>query len=69
MNLNEHREILRKNDLEMMKKLDKIIYDAKPKPVPEVRPIIPKTVYMQQELTAFGMRNSTLMTVLYRVVT
>jgi len=51
MNLNEHREILRKNDLEMMKKLDKIIYDAKPKPVPEVRPMIPKTVYMQQELT------------------
>ena len=51
MNLNEHREILRKNDLEMMKKLDKIIYDAKPKPVPEVRPVIPKTVYMKQELT------------------
>jgi hypothetical protein len=51
MNLNEHREILRKNDLEMMKKLDKIIYDAKPKPVPEVKPVIPKAVYMQQELT------------------
>ena len=51
MNLNEHREILRKNDLEMMKKLDKIIYDAKPKPVPEVKPLIPKAVYMQQELT------------------
>jgi hypothetical protein len=51
MNLNEHREILRKNDLEMMKKLDKIIYDAKPRPVPEVKPVIPKTVYMQQELT------------------
>ena len=51
MNLNEHREILRKNDLEMMKKLDKIIYDAKPKPVPEVKPVIPKTVYMKQELT------------------
>jgi hypothetical protein len=43
--------MLRKNDLEMRKKLDKIIYDAKPKPVPEVRPIIPKTVYMKQELT------------------
>jgi len=51
MNLNEHREILRNNDLEMMKKLDKIIYDAKPKPVPEVKPVIPKTVYMPQELT------------------
>ena len=51
MNLNDHREMLRKNDLEMRKKLDKIIYDAKPKPVPEVRPKIPKTVYMQQELT------------------
>ena len=52
MNLNEQREILRKNDLEMMKKLDKIIYDAKPKPVPEVKkPVIPKAVYMQQELT------------------
>ena len=25
MNLNEQREILRKNDLEMMKKIDKII--------------------------------------------
>ena len=51
MNLNEKREILRKNDLEMMKKIDKIIERAQPRPVPEVRPKIAKTVYMKQELT------------------
>ena len=51
MNLNEKREILRKNDLEMMKKLDKIIERAQPKPVPEVRPVIAKAIYMNQELT------------------
>ena len=51
MNLNEKREILRKNDLEMMKKIDKIIERAQPKPVPEVRPVIAKAIYMNQELT------------------
>lgn len=51
MNLNEQREILRKNDLEMRKKIDKIIERAQPKPVPEVRPVISKAIYMTQELT------------------
>ena len=32
MNLNVQREFLRNNNLEMTKKLDKIIEDAKPKP-------------------------------------
>ena len=35
MNLNEQREFLRKNNLEMTLKLDKIIEDAKPKPKTE----------------------------------
>ena len=51
MNLNEQREILRKNDLEMMKKLNKIIEDSKPKPVQEIKPKILKPAMIQQELT------------------
>jgi hypothetical protein len=48
MNLNEQREFLRINNLEMTKKLDKIIEGAKPKPLIEKRPIIPKRIIINQ---------------------
>ena len=51
MNLNEQREFLRKNNLEMTLKLDKIIEDAKPKPKTEKRPIIPKRIIIEQDIT------------------
>ena len=51
MNLNEQREFLRKNNLEMTLKLDKIIEDAKPKPKTEKRPIIPKRITIEQDIT------------------
>ena len=51
MNLYEQREFLRNNNLEMTKKLDKIIEDAKPKPKTEKRPIIPKRVIIEQDIT------------------
>ena len=51
MNLNEQRELLRKNNLEMTLKLDKIIEDAKPKPKTEKRPIIPKRIIIEQDIT------------------
>jgi hypothetical protein len=47
MNLNEQREFLRKNNLEMTLKLDKIIEDAKPKPKTEKRLIIPKRIILE----------------------
>ena len=51
MNLNEQREFMRNNNLEMTKKLDKIIEDAKPKPIIEKRPIIPKRIIIEQDIT------------------
>ena len=51
MNLNDHREMLRRNDLEMSKRLNKIIEDSKPKPVPDMKLKILKPPIMQQELT------------------
>ena len=51
MNLNDHREMLRMNDLEMSKRLNKIIEDSKPKPVQEIKPKILKPAMIQQELT------------------
>jgi hypothetical protein len=51
MNLNEQREFMRNNNLEMSKKLDKIIVDAKPKPIIEKRPIIPKRIIIEQDIT------------------
>ena len=51
MNLNEHREMLRRNDLEMSKRLNKIIEDSKPKPVPDMKLNILKPPIMQEELT------------------
>ena len=51
MNLNDQREFLRSNNLEMTKKLDKIIEEAKPKPIIEKRPIIPKRIIINQDIT------------------
>ena len=51
MNLNDQREFLRSNNLEMTKKLDKIIEEAKPKPIIEKRPIIPKRIIISQDIT------------------
>ena len=51
MNLNEQREFMRKNDLEMTRKLDRIIEDAKPKPLIEKRPIMPKRIIIEQDIT------------------
>ena len=51
MNLNEQREFMRNNNLEMTKKLDKIIEDAKPKPKIEKRPIIPNRIIIDQDIT------------------
>jgi hypothetical protein len=51
MNLNEHREMLRRNDLEMSKRLNKIIEDSKPKPVPDMKLNILKPPIMQEEPT------------------
>ena len=51
MNLYEQRELMRSNNLEMTKKLDRIIEDAKPKPIIEKRPIIPKRIIIEQDIT------------------
>ncbi len=51
MNLNEQREFMRNNNLEMTRKLDKIIEDAKPKPLIEERPIISKRIIIEQDIT------------------
>ena len=51
MNLNEQRELMRSHNLEMTKKLDRIIEDAKPKPIIEKRPIIPKRIIIEQDIT------------------
>jgi hypothetical protein len=51
MNLYEQREFMRNNNLEMTRKLDKIIEDAKPKPLIEKRPIIPKRIIIEQDIT------------------
>ena len=51
MNLNEQREFMRNNNLEMTLKLDKIIERAQPKPKTEKRPIIPKRIIIEQDIT------------------
>ena len=51
MNLNEQREFMRNNNLEMTLKLDKIIEGAQPKPKTEKRPIIPKRIIIEQDIT------------------
>jgi hypothetical protein len=51
MNLNEQREFMRNNNLAMTLKLDRIIEDAKPKPKIEKRPIIPKRIIIDQDIT------------------
>jgi hypothetical protein len=51
MNLKEQREFMRNNNLEMTRKLDKIIEDAKPKPLIEERPIISKRIIIEQDIT------------------
>ena len=51
MNLYEQREFMRNNNLEMTRKLDKIIEDAKPKPLIEERPIISKRIIIEQDIT------------------
>ena len=50
MNLNEYREILRKNDLEMSMRINKIVEDSKPKTAPEIKPKILKPPIFQEEL-------------------
>jgi hypothetical protein len=42
---------MRNNNLAMTLKLDKIIEDAKPKPKIEKRPIIPKRIIIEQDIT------------------
>jgi len=51
MNLYEQREFMRNNNLEMTRKLDKIIEEAKPKPLIEKRPIISKRIIIEQDIT------------------
>ena len=51
MNLYDQRELMRRNNLEMTVKLDKIIEGAKPKPIIEKRPIIPKRIIIDQDIT------------------
>ena len=51
MNLNDRREFMRNNNLEMTRKLDKIIEEAKPKPLIEKRPIISKRIIIEQDIT------------------
>ena len=51
MNLYDQRELMRRHDLEMTVKLDKIIEGAKPKPIIEKRPIIPKRIIIDQDIT------------------